>query len=321
MSVRLVSFISKGSRGAIRAGLLVGDIVVDLVALFEAGRAPRGAGQPMSVIELLECDVCLNWAAELAADLDTVPDDARHSRHAVKLLSPIPNPGKILCMATNYQSHLQESLSRRMLSDDNPTIETPRVFMKPSANTICGDGAPILVTRQSRFVDYEGELAVIIGKRCRQVGIDEAMQYVGGVSCCNDISERRLRVWERPEDKDWDKFFDWLNGKWMDNGFPMGPCVVPTRFISDPHALDLQTRVNGVVKQHASTGEMIFDIAQTIAFISEIMTLEPGDVIATGTPEGVGSSDGTNLKPGDVVEVEISEIGVLTNPVEAEAQP
>jgi len=319
MSLKLVSFLTDGREDDIRTGALVGDMIIDLSALaVDEGNGPHAYCDP-DVVSLLGCDKALDWAAEVVENADDIAADAKYARADVKLLSPIPNPGKIICLATNYQSHLDESAMRRM-SGSKPEIESPRVFMKPSSNTICGDGDPIWITRQTRFCDYEGELAVIIGRRCRYVKAESAMDYVGGVSCCNDVSERKLRVSERSEDKEWDKFFDWLNGKWFDNAFPMGPCVVPTRFVSDPHGLNLQTRVNGVVKQQTSTGLMIFDISQVIEFISEIMTLEPGDVIATGTPAGVGSTDGANLKPGDVVEVEISEIGTLTNPVAAELE-
>ncbi|MFO7947197.1 MAG: fumarylacetoacetate hydrolase family protein, partial [Armatimonadota bacterium] len=221
------------------------------------------------------------------------------------------------CLATNYRSHLNESISKKLGGEKTqPDIESPRVFMKPSTNTICGDGAPIAVSRMNAFVDYEGELAVIMGKECKDVSADEAMDYVGGVSCFNDVSERELPI-EREDERDWDQFFDWLNGKWFDNFAPMGPCLVPIRDISDPHDLQLQTRVNGVLKQETSTGLMSFNIPQIIEFLSGLLTLSPGDVIATGTPAGVGKSDGTNLSAGDVVEVEISEIGVLTNPVVA----
>jgi len=317
MSLRLVSFIKDADTTDTRVGALVGDAVIDLSALAAANNAADCPGSGMTVVELLASAAALDWAAQIAGDADNVEPAAKHARADVRLLSPIPNPGKVLCLATNYESHLNESLSRRLTGEGKRTIEAPRVFMKPSTNTVCGDGDPILITRQSRFCDYEGELAVIIGKRCREVSPEEAMSYVGGVSCCNDISERQLCIWERSEVKDWDKFFDWLNGKWFDNGFPVGPCVVPARFVSDPHGLQLQTRVNGIVKQQTSTGDMIFNIPEVIAFISEIMTLEPGDIIATGTPAGVGTSDGTDLKPGDVVEVEISDIGTLTNPVAA----
>ncbi len=282
MSLKLVSFLTDGREDDIRTGALVGDMIIDLSGLaVDEGNGPHAYCDP-DVVTLLRCDKALDWAAEIVENTDDIAADAKYARADVKLLSPIPNPGKIICLATNYQSHLDESAMRRM-SGSKPEIESPRVFMKPSSNTICGDGDPIWITRQTRFCDYEGELAVIIGRRCRYVKAESAMDYVGGVSCCNDVSERKLRVSERSEDKEWDKFFDWLNGQ-------------------------------------TSTGLMIFDISQVIEFISEIMTLEPGDVIATGTPAGVGSTDGANLKPGDVVEVEISEIGTLTNPVAAELE-
>ncbi len=314
MSLKLVRFSTKERPHDIRIGALSAGRVIDLQLLSAAADAPICPDCGFEVIPLLSgmgCDEALDWAADIAADAENAPADMRYDRSAIKLHAPVGAGGKVLCLATNYDSHLKEGGSKR-------TIQTPRVFMKPTNNTLCGDGDPILITSQSRLPDYEGELAVIIGRTCREVEPEEALDYVGGYACCNDISERRLRVWERPEDQDWDRFFDWLNGKWFDNSLPLGPCVVPAGFIADPHDLQLQTRVNGETRQETSTGLMIFSIPQVIAFISQIMTLHPGDIIATGTPSGVGAVTDTALQPGDTVEVEISEIGTLSNPVIAQ---
>ncbi len=314
MSLRLVSF-TVLDRSGIRAGALMDDIILDLSAVAECDESPACSPWELSVLSIIEHEHIMDWVVAQVQNLSGQADDAVLKRSQVKLLAPVPNPGKCLCLATNYDSHLNENVSR-VLTQGRRELETPRVFMKPVVNTVCGDGDPIYVTPQTRFLDYEGELAIVMGRRARNVKAADALGYVGGVTCCNDISERQLKVWERSKDQDWDKFFDWLNGKWFDNSLPMGPCLVPARFAGDLQNLTLQTRVNGDLRQKTSTGLMLFSIAECIEFISSIMTLEPGDVIATGTPAGVGKTDGRNLEVGDVVEVEISGIGTLTNPVE-----
>ncbi len=311
MTLKLVRFATQNHPDDIRVGALTGDRVLDIQSLCAAGDAPLPPDRAADTIAWLASEDALDWAAQLVADADDASAETAHDRCEVRLHAPVGPAGKVLCLATNYESHLKEGGGKR-------TIQTPRVFMKPTGNTLCGDGDPILITPQSRFPDYEGELAVIIGRTCRAIEPADALDCVGGYTCCNDISERRLRVWERSEDQDWDSFFDWLNGKWFDNSLPLGPCLVPARFIADPHDLQLQTRVNGQLRQETSTGLMIFSIPQIIAFISQIMTLQPGDIIATGTPAGVGAVTDTPLQPGDTVEVEISEIGTLSNPVIAQ---
>jgi 2-keto-4-pentenoate hydratase/2-oxohepta-3-ene-1,7-dioic acid hydratase in catechol pathway len=166
-------------------------------------------------------------------------------------------------------------------------------------------------------VDYEGELGVVIGRRCTRVAADEALRYVGGYLCLNDVSGRKLDPgFERASDLlERAKFFDWLAGKWFDTFCPIGPWLVTPDEVADPMALTLLTRVNGEERQRSSTGDMIHSISRTIAWCSTVSTLEPGDVIATGTPSGVGSARGVFLKDGDVVEVEVEGLGVLRNPV------
>jgi 2-keto-4-pentenoate hydratase/2-oxohepta-3-ene-1,7-dioic acid hydratase in catechol pathway len=157
----------------------------------------------------------------------------------------------------------------------------------------------------------------VIGRPCARVSEADALSYVGGYLCLNDVSGRSLNPgFERdPETAARAKFFDWLIGKWCDTFCPIGPSLVTADEVRDPMALRLVTRVNGEQRQETSTGEMIHSIARTIAWCSTINTLEPGDIIATGTPSGVGSARGVFLKAGDVVEVEIDGIGTLRNPV------
>jgi len=270
-----------------------------------------------SVVELLACPECQASARQALVEAgDQAPGLPLAE---VKLLAPVPRPGKLFCLAGNYAEHITEGKPSAAPGEVHQSDRaTPRIFLKPSTNTVCGPGDPVVIGRKAQFVDYEGELAVIIGKRGKYIPAAEALAYVGGVTCFNDVSERRLRIWDRPEDRPWDSFFDWLNGKWGDSFAPMGPCAVPLADISDLHGLQLTTRVNGAVVQSASTGDMLFSVAQVIEYLSQMVTLAPGDVIATGTPAGVGHARGVNLKPGDCVEVEITEIGVLRNPVQAE---
>ena len=158
---------------------------------------------------------------------------------------------------------------------------------------------------------------MVIGKEGKYITQDQAYDYVAGYTIINDVSERSLIIEADREITERDKSFDWLNGKWMDTFAPMGPCLVTKEEIEDPHDLRITLRVNSETKQDASTGDMIFYIPELIEFTSRLMTLEPGDIISTGTPS-VGSASGTFLKPGDVVETEIEGIGILRNTVEAE---
>ena len=211
---------------------------------------------------------------------------------------PVPDPDKILCIGLNYREHARES------GLEVPPV--PVVFAK-FRNSLIGPEAPIEVPAISQQVDYEGELAVVIGQRCKNVAVGEALSVVAGYSVLNDISARDLQL----------QVSQWTVGKAVDTFAPMGPGIVPAQLIADPQKLDLITRVNGQVVQQSSTSDMIFSVAEIIAHLTRAMTLEPGDIIATGTPSGVGfkRNPALFLQAGDVVEVEISSIGLLSNPV------
>lgn len=211
---------------------------------------------------------------------------------------PIPNPDKILCIGLNYREHARES------GLEVPPV--PVVFAK-FRNSLIGPGEAIELPAISQQVDYEGELAVVIGRRCHNVRVNDALSVVAGYSAFNDVSARDLQL----------QVSQWTIGKAIDTFAPMGPGMVPAHLVPDPQKLELTTRVNGQVVQQSSTADMIFGVAEIIAFLSKSMTLEPGDIIATGTPSGVGfkRTPALFLKPGDLVEVEISSIGVLSNPV------
>ncbi len=233
------------------------------------------------------------------------------SPDAVKLHAPLTNPDKILALAGNYQAHITESGAKPV----DKTRITPRVFWKPNT-TLCGHQAPILLPEISEHVDYELELAVVIGKGGSRIPHSEAMSHVAGYAVYNDVSSRRLTITAGRSERDGDWFYDWLNGKWQDNSGPMGPCLVTADEVKDPMNLWMKLWVNGELRQDANTSQMIFDIAETIAFASRLMTLLPGDIIATGTPSGVGDAIGVYLKPGDVVRCEIEGLGVLENTVQ-----
>jgi 2-keto-4-pentenoate hydratase/2-oxohepta-3-ene-1,7-dioic acid hydratase in catechol pathway len=211
---------------------------------------------------------------------------------------PIPDPDKILCIGLNYREHARES------GLEVPPV--PVVFAK-FRNSLIGPGVAIELPAISRQVDYEGELAVVIGRRCKNVSASDALSVVAGYSLLNDVSARDLQL----------QVSQWTIGKAIDTFAPMGPGIVPAHLVPDPQNLELITRLNGQVVQQSSTADMIFSVAEIIAHLTRSMTLEPGDIIATGTPSGVGfkRSPVLFLQPGDLVEVEISSIGLLSNPV------
>lgn len=291
---------SHGS-SAPRAGLVVDDGVIDIQ------RASDGS-LPASVLELLGTP---NWHGLLHQD---VAGGSIHHRTAeVRLLTPIARPGKILAAAGNYQAHVNEGGGTQV----DPTIRTPRIFMKPSTSLV-GPDDPLVLPTVSEQVDWEMELAVVIGRSGRDIPKSQALDHVAGYTIMNDVSARSMQ-WdvENREVHAWDGFFDWLVGKWIDGFAPTGPWIVTAEEIPDPQGLQLTFELNGERWQDASTGGMIFDCADLISFASRLMTLEPGDVIATGTPAGVGVATGRFLQPGDEMVGEISGIGRLRTPVVA----
>ncbi len=234
----------------------------------------------------------------------------------VRLLRPIEMPGKVLLLAGNYAAHVRES--GEVAVERAETF--PYVFMKPPT-TFNDPNASVPIPRVSPdHIDYECELGVVIGKRCKHVAEANALDHVAGYLVVNDISDRCYRPTPNRKERKKDVFFDWLHGKWHDGFCPMGPCVASSRVIPDPQSLTLTQHINGVLRQNASTARMIFPVAAVIAFISQSMTLAPGDVIATGTPEGIGMPTGQYLRSGDTLDAAIENIGILHNVMtEAEA--
>ncbi|MDP7555417.1 MAG: fumarylacetoacetate hydrolase family protein [Nitrospinota bacterium] len=223
-----------------------------------------------------------------------------------KLMAPVPKPRAIYCLARNYSEHILE-FNERVVEQDKMV---PPIFIKPQT-CVTGPGGPVILPRNGRQIDWEAELAVVVGKRAKYVSVERALTHVFGYTCMLDISERGLKIWDRTEDRGRDKFFDWLNGKWMDTFAPQGPWIVTKNEIGDPQNLNIKLSVNGVEKQNAGTEKMIFSVAQIISYLSQIVTLMPGDIISTGTPSGVGAAQGVFLKHGDLIEMNIEKIGCL----------
>ncbi|QWF84947.1 fumarylacetoacetate hydrolase family protein [Amycolatopsis sp. CA-230715] len=234
----------------------------------------------------------------------------RYPLDQVDPCTPIARPGKLLAVAANYQDHVTETggepLDKSRLS--------PRLFLKP-ATSIIGPGDPVPMPDVSRQVDWEAELTVVLGRRCRHVAVADALDAVAGYCTSNDVSARSMDYgFERDTDRAaW--FFDWLAGKWLDGFAPIGPWLVTADEIPDPQDLAVELTVNGTTRQRGSTKDMIFTVAELIAHASRLMTLEPGDLIMTGTPSGVGAATGSFLSPGDVMSVTVGPLGTLVNEV------
>jgi len=214
---------------------------------------------------------------------------------------PIDRPSKIVCVGLNYRDHAEEQ------GTELPSA--PLLFAK-WPNALIGPGEPIVIPRVSKQVDYEAELGVVIGERVRGVSEENALEAVRGYLCLNDVSARDLQFSDG----------QWTRGKSPDTFCPIGPRLVPAADVPDPQALGIRSVLNGEVMQDSTTANMIFTVAEVIAYASQTMTLEPGDLIATGTPAGVGAfrNPPVLMKGGDEVTIEIDGLGVLTNPVQAE---
>ena len=274
----------------------------DMIAFLEAG--PRGMSAARKAVGL---------AVEKLGAQSRPDGKVSHMLSQVRLKAPVPCPRKIFCLAGNYQDHIEEG-GKKMQAQDR---ETPRVFMKPPSTTVIAPEDAILISPVARAIDWEGELAVVIGRRAKGVKARDAIKHVAGYTVMNDVSEHQLLIKKRTENRERDVWFDWLNGKWLDTFAPHGPWIVTADEIPNPQILEISTYVNGLRRQHNNTGQMLYPVADIIEYISTIITLEPGDLISTGTVAGVGATTGEFLKPGDRVEIEISRIGALRNKVAA----
>jgi 2-keto-4-pentenoate hydratase/2-oxohepta-3-ene-1,7-dioic acid hydratase in catechol pathway len=294
-----------------RLGLLDGTAVLDVQALHrrllrEEGR-PIGAAVASDMISFIERG-SVALARRLIASARALPAASRRALvrplAKVRLLAPIPRPRKnIFCMGRNYAAHARETRAA--------VPEQPVWFTKPPT-AVVGPLAPVIHHAATQTLDYEAELVAVIGRRGRDISRERALDYVFGYTVMNDITARDVQRERR----------QWFKGKAMDTFAPLGPWIVHRSAIPDPQRLAVRSRVNGEVRQDASTADMVFPVAALIADLSRGMTLEPGDLIATGTPEGVGMGFDPPkwLKAGDVVEVEVEAVGVLRNPIVAPAR-
>lgn len=226
------------------------------------------------------------------------------------VLAPLLRPGKIIAVAANYQEHVEESGSRRR----NESKASPRLFLKPDTS-IVGTGAALELNAITHELDWEVELAVVLGRTTRNVSVLDALDHVFGYTTSNDISARSLDLGIERDGESQTGFFDWLAGKWLDGSAPMGPYLVTTDEVPDPQSLGLTLWVNETKFQDSTTAGMIHSVAELVAFSSRLMTLNAGDVILTGTPAGVGGATGTFLNVGDVMVAELSGLGRLVTPV------
>ena len=244
----------------------------------------------------------------ISRNADKLPATARLATSSVQLLVPIPRPNKLFLLAGNYAAHIEEGGGKARERQET----FPYVFMKPPTTTLTNPGQPILIPKVSpQHVDWELELAVIIGRKCKGVSEADALKYVAGYTVINDISDRKFRPNPDRKQREKDSFFDWLHGKWHDSFCPCGPCVASADEIIDPQILPMKLVVNGTAQQDGSTAQQIFPVAAVIEFLASFVTLEPGDIISTGTPAGVGlgQKPPRYLKHGDVVELGIEGLG------------
>jgi 2-keto-4-pentenoate hydratase/2-oxohepta-3-ene-1,7-dioic acid hydratase in catechol pathway len=272
-----------------RAAVLKGDIYIDL-----HGTDPA---LPTSVRQLLEQGPAALKAAEQAVRREKAVE---YQTSSVKLLPPVPDPPKIVCLGLNYADHAKEG--------GVPIPKDPVLFSK-YATALIADGDPIVLPPVSNEVDYEAELVIVVGKRGRHLRADQAADYVAGYTIGHDVS---ARDWQLKKDGK-----QWMVGKTFDTFAPTGPVLVTADELPDPHNLGIRLRLNGKTMQDSNTNQMVFQVGAILAYLSEVFTLQPGDLVFTGTPPGVGFArkPPVYLKPGDVVEVEIDALGVLRNPV------
>jgi 2-keto-4-pentenoate hydratase/2-oxohepta-3-ene-1,7-dioic acid hydratase in catechol pathway len=298
--VQLVTFVPPG--GAARIGVHRDGWIVDLE---QAG----GGRLPQDMLGLLAGGEDALGAAHALAG-----SDSGYALADVELLAPIPRPGKVLALAANYADHVVEGGGTVVAKEGR----LPLVFCKLSSSVI-GPGAPILLPRDSQTVDWELELGIVIGRRAKHVAAADALSIVAGYLIGNDVSARTMDYADRTQLAGPEEWFDFINGKWCDSFAAMGPYLVTAAAVPDPDSLRMQLSVNGTVRQDGSTGQMIFKLPEIIAFVTRWTTLEPGDVILTGTPAGTGEASDTYLRDGDTVEATIDGLGTLINPVRADS--
>jgi acylpyruvate hydrolase len=297
--MKLVRFSTNGQSP--RLGALQGDRIADLQASVAASLARRGVVRaadiaaalvPASTRAFLEGGLAAQEAVAAITEWVTVP------AASARLHAPIADPGKFICIGLNYRDHAEEA--------GQAIPKEPPIFAK-WANAILDPGEAILRPRGSTALDWEVELGVVIGKPARHVAQAQALDHVWGYTIINDVSARDFQFITT----------QWMAGKIFETAAPVGPYIADASEVSDPHALTLKTFVNGKQMQNGNTKTFIFDVRYLVSYLSKLMTLMPGDLIATGTPPGVGFAmkPPVALVPGDVVRLEITGLGTLENPV------
>jgi acylpyruvate hydrolase len=283
------------ANGALHLGVVEGDQVIDLQAVDK--------GLPGDLGEVLR-----KSNGDLSVLTDTAkraPASARRPLNGAKFGLPVARPGKVICLGLNYLEHVKEGSQR----DNIPKF--PTIFMRATTSLV-PHGQPIIRPKVSETLDYEAELIFVIGKRAKHLTLDNAYSCIAGYSCGNEGS---VREYQR-------KTTQWDMGKNFDRTGGFGPWMVtPDELPPGAKGLNIQSRLNGQVMQSENTANMMFPIAETLAYVTQGLTLEPGDIVFTGTPSGVGHARKPNpvwMKPGDTCEIEIDGIGVLVNPIEAE---
>lgn len=276
------------------AGVAIGDEVLDVTAHINSGDAAIQHEQLEDALDLYRLGVD-QLSALIEAARETSPLLPLDS---IKLNPPVLRPGKILAVGLNYAAHAAEQNIK--------PPETPLIFSK-NVTALTAPNDPIQLPHASDNVDYEAELAFVIGKEAKNVSADRAFDYIAGYMIMNDVTARDLQAREK----------QWVRAKGLDTFAPCGPWLVTQDEIRDPHALNIELRVNGELRQQSNTSDLIFKIPQLIEFITQDLTLRPGDIISTGTPSGVGvfMAPPIYLKGGDEVEIKLAGIGELRNPV------
>jgi 2-keto-4-pentenoate hydratase/2-oxohepta-3-ene-1,7-dioic acid hydratase in catechol pathway len=296
---RLVSYV--GAQNQPQAGILIGDRVVAASDIL----GPKFN----SVLDILRA-----WT-ETHPKIAKAAEGGAHAGMAlssVKLLAPVLYPGALFCAGANYWDHLNEmaEIAKRTTGRDVHVTKPaePWFFLKTAAGSIIGHGTPARLPNFSKQVDWEAEIGAVIGKPVRNISEKDALSAVAGYLIVNDLSARDLMKREGSI-----FVYDWIGQKCFEDAAPMGPWLTPAAYVADPQNLGIKLWVNGVLKQDSNTGKMVHNIAEQIAYLSRHVTLQPGDIIATGTPAGVGLPRNEFLKVGDEVKIEIDELGTLTN--------
>lgn len=300
MTFRLLTF---EHNGAPQAGILIGDTVYAAAPILRRAGL-EGCSSTLAILN--EWDKALPVLDSLRENAVDAPGQPLGD---VRLLAPILYPGAFFCAAANYYRHSREMNPSRIVTREG---KQPYFFLKPPIHTTIGPGDPIVVPTVTQKLDWEIELAVVIGRTAHQLTVNNALDFVAGYTIVNDLSARDLSKRD-----DWQFVSDWFGQKVFDAAMPMGPWIVPASDIPDPQNVQMKLWVNSELQQNSSTDDMLFNVAEQLEYVSRRITLRPGDIVATGTPAGVGAARGIFLKPGDIVRVEIEGIGAMENPVVA----